>query len=285
MDIISSRELLLDAKRNGYAVPAFNIHNLETFHAVIEGVREMKSPVIIATTPGTVNYAGMEYLVAISKTAAKKYDIPIALHLDHCTDLEFLKDCVRAGYKSVMIDASLKEFQENIDLTREAIEFAHKYDATVEAELGKLGGQEDDIIVDEKDSMFTDPEMALEFVKQTGVDSLAVAIGTAHGVYKSEPKLDFERLQKMHEIIDIPLVLHGASGVDSESVKRAIKNGICKVNIATELKIPFAETIKQYFEDNPQANDPRKYLTPAIEKVKEVVIEKIKMCGSLNRVQ
>lgn len=284
MDIISSRELLLDAKRNGYAVPAFNIHNLETFQAVIEGVIEMKSPVIIATTPGTVNYAGMEYLVAISKAAAKKYDIPIALHLDHCTDLDFLKDCVRAGYKSVMIDASLKEFQENIDLTREAIQFAHKYDATVEAELGKLGGQEDDIIVDEKDSMFTDPEMALEFVKETGVDSLAVAIGTAHGVYKSEPKLDFERLEKMHETIDIPLVLHGASGVDSESVQRAIKNGICKVNIATELKIPYAEVVKQYFKDNPEANDPRNYLTPAKEKMTEVVIEKIKMCGSLNRV-
>lgn len=284
MDIISSRELLLDAQRNGYAVPAFNIHNLETFQAVIAGVVEMKSPVIIATTPGTVNYAGLEYLVAISKAAAKKYDIPIALHLDHCTDLEFLKDCVRAGYKSVMIDASLEDFQKNIDVTREAISFAHKYDATVEAELGKLGGQEDDIIVDEKDSMFTDPDMALEFVKKTGVDSLAVAIGTAHGVYKSEPKLDFDRLQKMNGIIDIPLVLHGASGVDSASVKRAIENGICKVNIATELKIPYADTVKQYFKDNPEANDPRNYLTPAKEKMTEVVIEKIKMCGSLNRV-
>ncbi len=283
MDIISTREMLLNAKKNQYAVPAFNIHNLETMQAVLEGAWEMKSPVIIATTPGTVKYAGMDYLAAMAKVGAKRYNIPIALHLDHCPDVDFLKECIYAGYKSVMIDASLKDYEDNIRITKDVVEFAHRYDVTVEAELGVVGGAEDERKVDEKDTMLTDPQVALDFVKKTNIDSLAVAIGTAHGVYKLEPKLDFERLIKMNEMIEVPLVLHGASGVPSDAIKKAVEYGICKVNIATELKLPFAEKIKNYFKENPQANDPRKYITPAKEAAKEVVIEKIKICGSENR--
>ncbi|WFA09242.1 tagatose-bisphosphate aldolase subunit GatY [Tissierella sp. Yu-01] len=283
MDIVSNKEILVDAKKNKYAVPAFNVHNLETIQAVLEGAWEMKSPVIIATTPGTVKYAGLEYIVAILKVGAMKYNMPISLHLDHCSDVEFLKNCVMAGYKSVMIDASMEDFNTNINITKSVIDFAHKLDVSVEAELGLVGGQEDDRIIKEGEELLTDPYMALEFAKVTNVDSLAVAIGTAHGVYKLEPKLDFDRLKKMNEIIDTPLVLHGASGISEENLKIAIANGICKVNIATEIKIPFAEAIKRYFKENPDANDPRHYLKPAKGIVKEVVKEKIRICGSGGR--
>jgi len=283
MDIISTKEMLLDGKKNKYAVPAFNIHNLETMQAVLEGAWEMKSPVILATTPGTVDYAGMNYLVAMAKAGAKENNIPIALHLDHCTDVDYLKKCILAGYKSVMIDASLKDYADNIGITKEVVEFAHKYNVTVEAELGRVGGEEDDIKVEEKDAAYTDPNKALEFVKKTKVDSLAVSIGTAHGVYKIEPKLDFERLIKMNEIINVPLVLHGASGISAKDIIKAVENGICKVNIATELKAPFAEEVKRFFKENPLANDPRKYLTPGKVAVKNVVMDKIKICGSQNK--
>ncbi len=283
MDIVSTKYMLLDAKEHSYGVPAFNVHNLETLQGVLEVAWEMKSPVIIATTPGTIEHAGMDYLVSMAKVGAKRYNIPIALHLDHCEDVEIIKKCIRTGYKSVMIDASLKEYDENVKLTREVVEFAHKYDATVEAELGKIGGEEDNIKVDAKDAEFTDPDVANSFVNETNVDSLAVAIGTAHGVYKNEPKLDFERLIKLREKVSVPLVLHGASGVSAGSVERAIKQGICKINISTELKIPFSEEIKNFFEINPSETDLRKYMTPAKEAMKEVVKNKIIMCGSENK--
>lgn len=283
MEIISTKNLLIDAQNNRYAVPAFNIHNLETMQAVIEGAWEMKSPVIIATTPGTVNYAGLEYLVAMVKAAVDMYDIPIALHLDHCTDVDFLKSCIVSGYKSVMIDASLKSYEENIELTKEVVEFARNYNASVESELGRIGGQEDEIVIDEKDTALTNPEIALDFVNKTKVDSLAVAIGTAHGVYKFDPELDFTRLEEIRKKVDIPLVLHGASGVPDKDIEKAVAYGINKVNIATELKIPFTEAIKTYFLENPKENDPRHYLTPGKIAIKEVVMKKIEICGSKNK--
>ncbi|MBZ2175512.1 class II fructose-1,6-bisphosphate aldolase [Schnuerera sp. xch1] len=283
MDIISTKEMLLDAKKNKYAVPAFNIHNLETFQAVLDGAWEMKSPVIIATTPGTIDYAGLDYLVAIAKTGAKRYNIPLALHLDHCGSIDFLQECIMAGYKSVMIDASLEGYDDNIKITQRVVNFAREYNVSVEAELGRVGGVEDDRKISERDVLLTDPDVALEFVKITGVDSLAIAIGTAHGVYKDEPKLDFERLDIINNLVDVPLVLHGASGVPDESVKKAVKKGICKVNIATELKIPFGNAIRRFFDENPEDNDPRHYLTPAKNVLKEVVVKKIQVCGSANR--
>lgn len=283
MDIISTKEILLDAKKNRYAVPAFNIHNLETMQAVLEGACEMKSPVIIAATPGTVDYAGMDYLVAMARVGAKGHNIPVVLHLDHCSDINFLEECIGAGFKSVMIDASLKEYEDNIKVTRDVVEFAHKQGVTVEAELGTVGGQEDERNVDAAKALLTVPDMALDFVKKTNIDSLAIAIGTAHGLYKLKPKLDFERLANIRKIIDIPLVLHGASGVSPEDTRKAIELGICKVNIATELKIPFADSIKEYFLENPMANDPRKYLTPGKNAIKQVVMNKIEICGSKNK--
>lgn len=283
MDIISTKEMLLRAKRGNYAVPAFNIHNMETMQGVLEAAWQMKSPVIIATTPGTVNYAGMDFLVSMAKAGAKRYNIPIALHLDHCEEVEFIERCIYAGYKSVMIDASRRPLDENILVTKKIVDFAHIHDVTVEAELGKIGGNEDEMAVDEKDAAFTNPELAAKFVENTNVDSLAIAIGTAHGVYKKEPKLDFDRLIEIRNKVEVPLVLHGASGVPTDSVIKAVELGICKINIATELKIPFSQEIKAFFQKNPNESDPRKYLTPGKEAVTKVAMEKIKACGSMNR--
>ena len=283
MSFISSKEILLDAQQQGYAIPAFNIHNLETIQTVLEAADELNSPVILATTPGTIRHAGAEYLVAITKQAGEKYDIPISLHLDHAEDIDLIKECIDLGYKSVMIDASAESFAENIAKTKEVVDYAKFKEVAVEAELGRLGGREENITVAEEDEQYTDPAKAAEFVAKTGIDSLAVAIGTAHGLYKSEPKLDFQRLEEIREEVAVPLVLHGASGVPEASVNQAIQLGISKVNIATELKIPFSKAVEEYFERHPEANDPRKYLAPGKEAMKKIVKEKIKMCMSDNK--
>ncbi len=279
----NSKEILLKAQKEGYAVPAFNCHNLETIQVIVETANEMRSPVIIAGTPGTFDYAGRDYIQAIVETASQKYNIPIILHLDHHTDIESIKKSLELGTKSVMIDASHYNYEENIQIVKKVVEMAHKFGATVEAELGMLGGQEDDLIVDEKDSKYTNPAQAADFVKKTGIDSLAVAIGTAHGLYKEEPKLDFERLKEIRDVVEIPLVLHGASGVPEGAVRKAISLGITKVNIATELKIPFSNALRTYLVNHPEANDPRKYMEDAKKAMSAVVKEKILMCMSQNR--
>lgn len=283
MKLKNTKEMILDAQKIGYAVPAFNIHNLETIQTVLETCEKLKSPVILAATPSTVDYANKDYLIAIMQEAMEKVTIPFAFHLDHFENVNEIKAIIAKGCRSVMIDASKHPFEENIAIVKDIVDFAHACGATVEAELGKLGGQEDNIIVDEKDAFFTNPDEALEFVKRTGIDTLAVAIGTAHGLYKKEPKLDFERLDKIRQLIDVPLVLHGASGVPCKAVQKAIDLGICKVNIATELKIPFSTAIKEYFAEHPDATDPRKYLIPAKEAMAKVVEEKVKMCKSAKR--
>lgn len=279
-NILSTREMLKKAQREGYAVPAFNIHNLETLQVVVETAAELKSPVILAGTPSTIVYAGGEYIVAMAETAAKEYDIPIAIHLDHYEEVDAIKHYVDLGFKSTMIDASHESYENNVRIVKDVVEYAHRFDATVEAELGRLGGQEDDLVVDEKDAMYTNPDQAKDFVDKTGIDSLAVAIGTAHGLYKGEAKLDFERLKEIRAVVEVPLVLHGASDVPDELVKKAISLGICKVNVATDLKIPFSDAVKKYFVENPNANDPRKYMTPGKEAMKKIVAHKIIVCGS-----
>lgn len=278
--ILSTREMLLKAQKGGYAVPAFNIHNLETLQVVVETAAELNSPVILAGTPSTISYAGGEFIVAMAEAAAGKYNIPIAIHLDHYESVEEIKHFVDLGFKSTMIDASHEDFINNIKAVKEVVEYAHKFDATVEAELGRLGGQEDDLVVDERDAMYTNAEQAKEFVEKTGIDSLAIAIGTAHGLYKGAAKLDFERLEEIRSKVDVPLVLHGASDVPDELVKKAISLGICKVNVATDLKIPFSNEVKKYFIENPEANDPRKYMTPGKDAMREIVKHKIMVCGS-----
>ncbi|MGF1735200.1 tagatose bisphosphate family class II aldolase [Photobacterium satsumensis] len=283
MFLVSSREMLHKAQLGGYAVPAFNIHNLETVQVVLETAAEMASPVILAGTPGTYSYAGTDYLVGICQEAAKRYKTPISLHLDHHESFSDIQKKVETGIKSAMIDGSHFNFEENIDLVKKVVSFCHRWDCSVEAELGRLGGQEDDLIVDEKDAMYTDPDAAVEFVNRTGIDSLAIAIGTAHGMYKEEPRLDFDRLGMIRSKVDVPLVLHGASGVPDADVRRCIELGITKVNVATELKIAFSDAVKQYFIDNPNANDPRHYIVPGKEAMKKVVMEKITVCGSAGK--
>lgn len=276
----SSKEILLKASREGYAVPAFNIHNLETIQTVVEAAVEMRSPVILAATPGTMKYAGRSYIQSIVEVAARENNIPIVLHLDHHETYESIFESLKLGTKSVMIDGSHHTFEENIALSKRVVEIAHKYGATVEAELGKLVGQEDDLVVDAKDASYTDPDTVEEFVARTGIDSLAVAIGTGHGLYETKPNLDFERLAKIKSLVDVPIVLHGASGISKEDIQKCISLGCAKVNISTELKIPFSNALRDHLIANPSETDPRKYFTPAREKMKEAVIEKILICMS-----
>jgi tagatose 1,6-diphosphate aldolase GatY/KbaY len=281
--IVNTREMFAKAQREKYAVPAFNIHNLETIQVVVETAAEMKSPVILAATPGTIEYAGGEYVVAIAEAAARKYDIPIAVHLDHFETFDEIKKYLDMGVKSCMIDASHHSFEDNVRIVKEVVEYAHSLDVTVEAELGRLGGVEDDLVVDEKDAKYTNPDQAKIFVELTNIDSLAVAIGTAHGLYKGEPKIDIERLAEIQNLVDVPLVLHGASDVPVETVQKTIELGICKVNIATDLKIPFSNAVKAYFASHANESDPRKYLTPGKIAMKQIVIDKINMCGSAGK--
>jgi len=279
--LVSSKHMLQKAKEQKYAVPAFNIHNFETLKAVVEAAQEENSPLILQTTPGTCEFMGIEYIVAAAQIASKGVNIPIALHLDHCNSVEIAKKCIDLGYTSVMIDGSQLPFEENASLVKEIVDYAHSKDVQVEAELGRIVGTEDDITSTE--SAFTCPSEAVEFVKITGVDSLAIAIGTAHGVYRGKPNIHFDILEEINKVVSVPLVLHGCSGVPEEDVKRAIKEGISKINIATDIKIAFSEKLKEFFTSNPNESDPRKYFKPAIEAVKNVVKAKIKMAEASNK--
>lgn len=279
MYIISTKTMLNKAQREGYAVPAFNIHNLETLQVVVETAADMRSPLIVAGTPGTFSYAGIGNLVAIAADLAKSYNQPLAIHLDHHETLDDIASKVQSGVRSVMIDGSHLPYQQNITLVKAVTDYCHRYDVSVEAELGRLGGQEDDLIVDAKDTLYTNPAQASEFVQKTGIDSLAVAIGTAHGLYTADPKLDFDRLAEIRQRVDVPLVLHGASGLSTDDIRRAITLGVCKVNVATELKIAFSDALKAYLLAHPAASDPRHYMIPAKAAMKEVVSKVIGDCG------
>jgi tagatose bisphosphate family class II aldolase len=279
MGLVNPLFFIEAARRKGMAIAAFNVHNLETIQGVVEGAAAERAPVIIQTTPGTLKHAGIPYVAACVKVAAELHDIPIALHVDHCPSYSTIEECIRYGYTSVMIDGSKLPYDENVSLVKRVVELAHGIGVAVEGELGRIGGTEDDLSIDEMEAVFTVPEEADAFVEATGIDTLAIAIGTAHGVYKGEPKLDFKRLAAIRERVSLPLVLHGASGVPEDSVKTAIQGGICKINIATELKIPMANAIQQVFEENPEENDPRNYMGAAKEAVKEVVRQKIRLCG------
>ncbi|MGK0702767.1 tagatose-bisphosphate aldolase subunit KbaY [Yokenella regensburgei] len=283
MGIISTKYLLLDAQAKGYAVPAFNIHNAETIQAILEVCHEMRSPVILAGTPGTFKHIAFDEIYALCEAYSNTYDMPLALHLDHHESLADISRKVDAGVRSAMIDGSHFPFADNVKLVKSVVDFCHLHDCSVEAELGRLGGVEDDMDVDEESAFLTDPQEARRFVEQTGVDSLAVAIGTAHGLYTKRPKIDFQRLAEIREVVNIPLVLHGASDVPDEFVRRTIELGVCKVNVATELKIAFADAVKKWFADNPEGNDPRYYMRVGMDAMKEVVRSKITVCGSQNR--
>ena len=279
MALVTTKQLLLDAQKGGYAVGAFNVENMEMVQAVVAAAEELRAPVIMQTTPSTVKYADLAYFYANAKVAAEKTDVPVAIHLDHGSSFELAMQALRAGYTSIMIDGSHEGFEDNIAVTRSVVDACHPYDIPVEAEVGKVGGKEDDLDGGDGDP-YTDPQEAVEFVKRTGIDSLAVAIGTAHGVYKGIPKLDVERLSEIREVVSIPLVLHGTSGVPDEAVRECIRRGICKVNYATDLRIAFTNGVNEVLKDKPDTIDPKKYNARGREKVKEYVMSKIRVCGS-----
>lgn len=271
--------MLKKAQEGHYAVGAFNVENMEMVMAVLKAAEEMNSPVIMQTTPSTVKYAGLDYYLAMVRAAAERTTVPVAMHLDHGNSFDLAMQALRTGYTSIMIDGSHESFEDNIALTRRVTDACAPSGISVEAELGKVGGKEDDLVADH-DSPYTDPQQAKEFAERTNVTSLAVAIGTAHGFYKGTPKLDFERLSAIREVVSIPLVLHGASGVPDDAVRESIKRGICKVNFATELRVAFSNGVKKYLAENPDAFDPKKYTAVGMEYVTELVKEKISVCGS-----
>lgn len=281
--LVTGIEILQDAHKNNYAVGAFNVNNMEIVQSIIEAAEETNSPVILQASQGGLKYAGVEYIAELVKLAARNAKVPVALHLDHGTDFDQVMLCIRHGFSSVMIDGSKYELEENIAITNKVIEVAHAVGVSVEAELGKIGGTEDDIVVDERDATFTDPNEAKKFVDETGVDYLAIAVGTAHGVYKGEPKLDFDRIKIIKDILNIPLVLHGSSGVPKEAIQKAVSLGINKINIDTDLRVAFSSAIKDFLKENPDSIDPRKILGPAKEAMKEVIKEKMELFGSVGR--
>ena len=280
MALVTTKQLLLDAQKGGYAVGAFNVENMEMVQAVVAAAEELRSPVIMQTTPSTVKYANLNYFYENVKVAAQESSVPVVIHLDHGNSFELAMQAYRTGYTSIMIDGSHEGFEDNIALTSAVDKACHPGEVPIEAELGKVGGKEDDLDGGEGDP-YTNPQEAAEFVERTGIDSLAVAIGTAHGVYKGVPKLDFSRLSEIRKAVSIPLVLHGTSGVPDEDVAECIKRGICKVNYATDLRIAFTKGINQVLKENPDTIDPKKYNAKGREEVRKYVMHKMKICQSI----
>lgn len=282
MPLVTTKEILLKAQNEGYAIGAFNVENMEMVQAVVQAAEELKSPVILQTTPSTVKYADMSYFYANVETAAKKATVPVVLHLDHGNSFELAMQALRVGYTSIMIDGSHEDFEENIRLSKSVVEACHPSQICVEAELGKVGGKEDGLDGGEGNP-YTDPQEATLFVEKTQVDSLAIAIGTAHGIYKGVPVVDVNRLSEIRKVVSIPLVLHGTSGVPDETVKECIKRGICKVNYATDLRIAFSKGVNEVLNNDPTTIDPKKYNAKGREEVKRYVMDKIIVCGSQNK--
>ncbi|MBA4699106.1 MAG: class II fructose-bisphosphate aldolase [Ruminococcus sp.] len=283
MPLVTSEQMLQDAQAGGYAVGAFNVENMEMVKAVIAAAEELRAPVMLQTTGSTIKYGSMETYVAIVAAEAKKATVPVCLHLDHGSSFELAVQAIKAGYTSVMIDGSHEDFENNIAVSKKVVDVANACDIPVEAELGKVGGKEDDIEA-ELDTN-TDPAEAKEFVERTGITSLAIAIGTAHGFYAGTPVLDKERVSEIRKIVSIPLVLHGGSGLSDEDVKECIQRGMCKVNFATELRAAYTEAVKKLLTEAPNTIDPKKLGIVGMEAVKSLVMDRMKVCGCDNKVK
>lgn len=277
MPLVTSEKMLTDAREGGYAVGAFNVENMEMVKAVIAAAEEVKAPVMLQTTPSTVKYGTLETYFAMVSAEAKKASVPVCLHLDHGSSFELAVQAIKAGYTSVMIDGSHEDFEHNVELTKKVVDVAKACGIPVEAELGKVGGKEDDLEAEEDGN--TDPQEAKEFVDRTGVSSLAIAIGTAHGFYAGTPVLDKERVSEVKELVSVPLVLHGASGLSDEDVKECVRRGMCKVNFATELRVAYTEAGKKLLQEKPATFDPKKLGIAGMEAVKELVKERMCVCG------
>ncbi len=280
MALVTLADPLQRADREGYAIGAFNCNNMEIVQSIVTAAEEESSPVIIQASQGAIKYAGLNYIIALARQAAEGTAVPVVLHLDHGTSFEQVMQCIRFGFTSVMYDGSGLPLQKNIDQTRKVVEIARVFGVSVEAELGRLGGVEDDINVSDAEALFTDPAEAEQFVKETGVDALAIAIGTAHGQYKGTPKIDFDRLAEINRRISCPVVLHGASGLSEEAINRAIELGVRKINIDTSIREAFVAGMRSALESNPSEIDPRKIIGPARDAAVKVIREKIKLFGS-----
>lgn len=308
MPLVTTKDMFEKSIKEHFAIGAFNVNNMELIQGIVDAAAEESSPVILQTSSSAIKYARIRYLRKMVEAALDEYDIPIALHLDHGPDFETCKMCIDNGFSSVMIDGSKYDFEENVALTKEVVDYAHSKGVVVEAELGKLAGIEDDVNVDASDAMYTDPEQAKEFVERTGCDSLAIAIGTSHGAYKfkGEAKLRFDILEKVKEKLpNTPIVLHGAStvipelvemcnnyggnipgakGVPDEMLHEASMRGVSKINVDTDLRLAMTGAIRKVLAEDPSVFDPRKYLIPARDLIKETVQHKIKdVFGSSNK--
>ena len=307
MPITTPKEMFDRAYKEGYAIGAFNVNNMEIIQGIMEAGAEERSPLILQVSAGARKYAGQTYIMKLVEAALIEADIPVCVHLDHGPDFELCKACIDGGFSSVMIDGSHLPFEENIAVTKKVVEYAHDRGVWVEAELGRLAGVEEHVV--SESSIYTDPDQAVEFVERSGCDSLAIAIGTSHGAYKfkGEAKLDFERLDKISNMMPgYPLVLHGASSVPQEFVamanqygaklgdakgvtedllRQAAKSGVCKINIDSDIRLAMTANIRKYMAENPEAFDPRSYLKPARQAVKDMVQRKIRnVLGSSNKI-
>lgn len=303
--LVGTEEMFKKALKGGYAIGAYNVNNMEILQGIAEAAEETRSPIILQVSAGARKYANQTYLIKLVEAALNTTTVPIALHLDHGADFEICKSCIDGGFSSVMIDGSRFPLEENIALTKKVVEYAHQHGVSVEAELGKLAGVEDDVKVKAADSTYTDPEEAARFVKETGCDSLAIAIGTSHGAYKfsGEAKLDFNRLKACKDAInavvgyDFPIVLHGSSsvpaylvekcnqyggklpnaqGVPEDMLNYASKHGVAKINIDTDLRLAMTSTIREFFIEHPEKFDPREYMGPGRTAIKEMVMHKMR---------
>jgi len=308
MPLVTTKEMFEKSMKEHFAIGAFNVNNMEIIQGIVDAAASENSPVILQVSSSAIKYARVGYLRKMIEAALEEHNIPIALHLDHGADFETCKMCIDNGFTSVMIDGSKYDFEENIELTKKVVEYAHSKGVVVEAELGKLAGVEDDVNVSDQDAMYTDPEQAKEFVERTGCDSLAIAIGTSHGAYKfkGEAKLRFDILQKIKEKLpNTPIVLHGAStvipelvemcnqyggnipgakGVPDEMLKQASLSGVSKINVDTDLRLAMTAAIRKAFAEDPSVFDPRKYMLPARELIQKTVEHKIKdVFGSSNK--
>jgi len=283
MLFVTSDKMLTEARNNGYAIAAFNCENTEMIQAVIAAAEEMNAPVIIQTTPSTVSYFSVELFAVNVSALAKKSGVPVALHLDHGDTFGLTQDAVQAGYTSIMIDGSHLSLDENIAITKKTADACAKAGIPVEGELGHVGGKEDDTT--SAGSAYTDPQEAQRFVRETGVSSLAVGVGTAHGVYTSKPVLNVQLISVLRELLPVPLVLHGSSGLDDEVIKDCITRGISKVNIATDLRITYTQTVRDFLKNDPKCFDPKKYGAAARDAVKKAAIGRIIVCGCAGAVK
>lgn len=280
MPLVPMTELAQQAKREQFAIGQFNMNNLEFAKAIMEAAERERAPFIYGVSEGAMKYMGDRYVVALARAAAEASDIPVVLHLDHGSSFESVMHAIRLGFTSVMFDGSHLPLDENIRITRDIVRVAHAMGISVEGELGTIGGVEDDLSVADEDAHIAKPEEAIRFYEETGVDVLAIAVGTAHGMYKGKPHIRFDVIEEVARAIPVPIVLHGGSGVPDEDIRLAIEKGVGKINVNTENQIAMTRTIRKMLQEKPDLYDPRKYLGPAIEAMREVVQQKMRLFGS-----